>query len=131
MKVYLQVRLGRWHTRFMSLNACLNTAQGQIEKKKARQHVLTYWRCLMNDTNCNYYTFVGDDARFSLNQTYTKNEILKRSGISLHTFKNRFNGLYEFDETHLSKLQIKRSSWALFNNKAQEVSACWLRRPLK
>tara|TARA_B100000768_G_scaffold110851_1_gene102770 strand:- start:371 stop:622 length:252 start_codon:yes stop_codon:yes gene_type:complete len=78
-----------------------------------------------------FYKFVGDDSRFTLNQTYSMREILKRSGMSVHLFKNRFGGRYDFDETHLSESRMKPSGWVQFNNAAQKISAEWLRKPLK
>ena len=78
-----------------------------------------------------FYKFVGDDSRFTLNQSYSMREILKRSGISESLFKNRFNGRYDFDDSHLSELRMKPSGWVQFNNAAQKISAEWLRKPLK
>jgi hypothetical protein len=78
-----------------------------------------------------YYKFVGDDSRFTLNHAYTMREILKRSGMSKHLFNNRFNGRYDFDDSHLSELRMKPSGWVQFNNAAQKISAEWLRKPLK
>lgn len=78
-----------------------------------------------------FYKFVGDDSRFTLNQSYSMREILKRSGMSVHLFKNRFGGRYDFDETHLSESRMKPSGWVQFNNAAQKISAEWLRKPLK
>ena len=78
----------------------------------------------------NYYKFVGKDSRFTLNNSYNMREILKRSGLSEHTFKNRFKGRYNFDDSHLTTLRMKPSSWVQFNNEAQRISARWLKIPL-
>ena len=78
----------------------------------------------------NYYKFVGEDSRFTLNNSYNMREILKRSGLSEHTFKNRFKGRYNFDDSHLSSLRMKPSSWSQFSNEAQRISARWLKIPL-
>jgi len=78
-----------------------------------------------------FYKFVGDDSRFTLNQSYSMREILKRSGMSESLFKNRFKGRYNFDDSHLSELRMKPSGWVQFNNAAQKISAEWLRKPLK
>ena len=78
----------------------------------------------------NYYKFVGEDSRFTLNNRYNMREILKRSGLSEHTFKNRFKGRYNFDDSHLSSLRMKPSSWVQFSNEAQRISAWWLKIPL-
>ena len=78
----------------------------------------------------NYYKFVGEDSRFTLNNRYNMREILKRSGLSEHPFKNRFKGRYNFDDSHLSSLRMKPSSWVQFSNEAQRISAWWLKIPL-
>jgi len=78
----------------------------------------------------NYYKFVGEDLRFTFNNKYNMREILKRSGLSEHTFKNRFTGRYNFDDSHLTSLRMKPSSWVQFNNEAQRFSASWLKIPL-
>ena len=46
----------------------------------------------------NKYKFLGDDSRFTFGCFYTKNEIIKRSGVNEHTIRNRLANQRDFTE---------------------------------
>ena len=81
----------------------------------------------------NKYKFLGDDSRFTFGCSYTKNEIIARSGGNEHTIRNRLSNQRDFTEDlfkRKSKAPNGTRSASAFETSLEKFSGEWLKRRL-
>jgi hypothetical protein len=75
-------------------------------------------------------TFIGHDSRFERGKSYTVNNIAEISNLDLATIKRRIVKRNSFCDDDLRPLKKCTAGPSQFDNYAESVSACWLKRKL-
>ena len=78
----------------------------------------------------NKYKFLGDDSRFTFGFSYTKNEIIARSGGNEHTIRNRLKNQRDFTEDLFKRKTIAVRPESVCETTLEKFSAKWLKRRL-
>ena len=78
----------------------------------------------------NKYKFLGDDLRFTFGCSYTKNEIIARSGGNEHTIRNRLSNQRDFTEDLFKRKTTAVRPESVCETTLEKFSAKWLKRRL-
>ena len=78
----------------------------------------------------NKYKFLGDDSRFTFGCSYTKNEIIARSGGNEHTIRNRLSNQRDFTEYLFKRKSKAVRPESVCETTLEKFSAGWLKRRL-